>query len=72
MKSQYFWPLINHLLKQVRGLSKLISFFTGLSKRTTTEGLHAAFAKFGEVVHGIVVNVLKSSGLNWIHKLEAI
>ncbi|KAL6538382.1 hypothetical protein OROGR_012370 [Orobanche gracilis] len=27
----------------------------GLSKRTTTEGLHSAFAKFGEVVHAKVV-----------------
>ncbi|KAL8098554.1 organelle RRM domain-containing protein 2, mitochondrial [Apium graveolens] len=30
-------------------------FVSGLSKRTTTEGLHAAFAKFGEVVHARVV-----------------
>ncbi|KAK1401672.1 putative RNA-binding protein (RRM superfamily) [Heracleum sosnowskyi] len=32
-----------------------LSFFTGLSKRTTTEGLHVAFAKFGEIVHARVV-----------------
>lgn len=30
-------------------------FVSGLSKRTTSEGLHAAFAKFGEVVHARVV-----------------
>lgn len=32
--------------------------FAGLSKRTTTEGLRDAFAKFGEVVHGIVFSFL--------------
>lgn len=26
---------------------------TGLSKRTTDEGLRESFAKFGEVVHGL-------------------
>ncbi|EES14515.1 hypothetical protein BDA96_07G036000 [Sorghum bicolor] len=30
-------------------------FVSGLSKRTTTEGLRDAFAKFGEVVHARVV-----------------
>ncbi|XP_011097943.1 glycine-rich RNA-binding protein 2, mitochondrial isoform X1 [Sesamum indicum] len=30
-------------------------FVSGLSKRTTTEGLRDAFAKFGEVVHAKVV-----------------
>ncbi|KAL6544418.1 Organelle RRM domain-containing protein 2, mitochondrial [Orobanche minor] len=30
-------------------------FVSGLSKRTTTEGLYGAFAKFGEVVHAKVV-----------------
>ncbi|XP_073058984.1 organelle RRM domain-containing protein 2, mitochondrial [Primulina eburnea] len=30
-------------------------FVSGLSKRTTTEGLRTAFAKFGEVVHAKVV-----------------
>ncbi|CAK9317656.1 unnamed protein product [Citrullus colocynthis] len=30
-------------------------FVSGLSKRTTTEKLHEAFAKFGEVVHARVV-----------------
>ncbi|XP_057540075.1 organelle RRM domain-containing protein 2, mitochondrial [Amaranthus tricolor] len=30
-------------------------FVSGLSKRTTTEGLKEAFAKFGEVVHAKVV-----------------
>lgn len=30
-------------------------FVSGLSKRTTTEGLHEAFAKFGEVVQAKVV-----------------
>ncbi|KAI8011494.1 hypothetical protein LOK49_LG06G00583 [Camellia lanceoleosa] len=30
-------------------------FVSGLSKRTTTEGLREAFAKFGEVVHARVV-----------------
>lgn len=30
-------------------------FCVGLSKRTTTEGLHEAFAKFGEVVQAKVV-----------------
>ncbi|XP_073151048.1 organelle RRM domain-containing protein 2, mitochondrial-like [Henckelia pumila] len=30
-------------------------FISGLSKRTTTEGLRTAFAKFGEVVHARVV-----------------
>ncbi|GMP52671.1 hypothetical protein CsSME_00018395 [Camellia sinensis var. sinensis] len=29
-------------------------FVSGLSKRTTTEGLREAFAKFGEVVHGLL------------------
>ncbi|XP_074296376.1 organelle RRM domain-containing protein 2, mitochondrial-like isoform X1 [Silene latifolia] len=28
---------------------------TGLNKRTTTDGLHEAFSKFGEVVHAKVV-----------------
>ncbi|KAK9289320.1 hypothetical protein L1049_007475 [Liquidambar formosana] len=30
-------------------------FVSGLSKRTTTENLHEAFSKFGEVVHARVV-----------------
>ncbi|CAK7338318.1 unnamed protein product [Dovyalis caffra] len=30
-------------------------FVSGLSKRTTSEGLQAAFSKFGEVVHARVV-----------------
>ncbi|XP_051133700.1 organelle RRM domain-containing protein 2, mitochondrial-like [Andrographis paniculata] len=30
-------------------------FVSGLSKRTTTEGLRDAFAKFGEVVHAKIV-----------------
>ncbi|GAA0184231.1 hypothetical protein LIER_31519 [Lithospermum erythrorhizon] len=30
-------------------------FVSGLSKRTTSEGLHEAFAKFGEIVHARVV-----------------
>jgi len=29
--------------------------FVGLSKRTTTDGLRNAFAKFGEVVHGMIL-----------------
>lgn len=31
----------------------LTAFCSGLSKRTTTEGLRDAFAKFGEVLHGM-------------------
>jgi uncharacterized membrane protein len=31
----------------------LASLFAGLSKRTTTDGLKEAFAKFGEVIHGM-------------------
>ncbi|XP_074303549.1 organelle RRM domain-containing protein 2, mitochondrial-like [Silene latifolia] len=30
-------------------------FVSGLSKRTTTDGLHEAFSKFGQVVHAKVV-----------------
>jgi RNA recognition motif-containing protein len=33
----------------------LASLFAGLSKRTTTDGLKEAFAKFGEVIHARVV-----------------
>lgn len=33
----------------------LVSLITGLSKRTTTEGLRDAFQKFGEVVSGMCI-----------------
>ncbi|KAL1811515.1 hypothetical protein ACET3Z_021580 [Daucus carota] len=48
-------PQVNQANKEPPADPSPNLFVSGLSKRTTTEGLHAAFAKFGEVVHARVV-----------------
>lgn len=44
------WPYMKSVLFSLETFPFVLS---GLNKRTTTEGLREAFAKFGEVVDGL-------------------